>query len=170
MSAPTMLQQKASRICPSFTPQQSTDTAEVVDPVTPRSNWKGAWQQRVPRAGQSNVVHNDSLESIESPVSPHMPTKLDQLQSADDGQREHCSPTSSNISRDRQTRLLSREQSFARVAAKNQHAKIEPFQAWAVDTGQWGGRELTLEDPDPFKSLPSVTEVSLQGWMAASET
>jgi hypothetical protein len=99
-----------------------------------------------------------------------MPTNLDQLQSADDGQGEQCSPTSSDISHDRQTQLLSREQSFARVAAENQHAKREPFQAWAVDTGQWGGRELTPGDPDPLKSLPSVTEVSLQDWMAASET
>ncbi len=99
-----------------------------------------------------------------------MPTKLDQLQSADDGQGEQCSLTSFDISRNRQTRSLSREQSFARVAAENQNAKIEPFQAWAVDTGQWGGRELTLEDPDPFKGLPTVTEVSLQDWMAASET
>jgi hypothetical protein len=97
-----------------------------------------------------------------------MPTKLEQLQSADDGQGEQsrCSPTFS----DRQTRSLSREQSFARVAAENQHAKIEPFQAWAVDMGQWGGRELTLEDLDPSKSLPTVTEVSLQDWMATSET
>ncbi len=76
------------------------------------------------------------------------------------------------ISRDRQTRLLSKEQSFVRVAAENQHAKIEPFQVWAVDTGLWGGRdsELTPEDPDPSKSLPTVTEVSLQDWMTTSES
>jgi len=50
--------------------RHSTDMNEVVvpvsprvDPVSPRSNWKGAWQQRVPHAGQSNVVHNASLES-----------------------------------------------------------------------------------------------------------
>ncbi len=141
--------------------RHSTDMNEVVvpvsprvDPVSPRSNWKGAWQQRVPHAGQSNVVHNASPESIESPVPPHMPANLDQLQSADDGLGEQRSPTSSDISRDRQTRSLSREQSFARVAAENQHAKIELFQAWAVDTGHWGGRELTPEDSDPLKSLP----------------
>ncbi len=99
-----------------------------------------------------------------------MLANLDQLQSADNGQGEQHSPTFSDISSDRQTRLLFREQSFARVAAENQHAKIEPFQAWAVDTGQWGGRELTPEDPDPLKSLPSVAEVSLQDWMAAAET
>ena len=142
--------------------RHSTDPNEVVDPVTPRSIWKGAWQQRVPRAGQSNVVHNDSLESIESPISPHMPTKLDQLQSADDGQGEQCSPTSSDISRDRQTRSLSREQSFARVAAENQHAKLEPFQVWVVDIGRWGGMELASEDPNPSKNSPAVSEVPLK--------
>jgi hypothetical protein len=62
----------------------------------------------------------------------------------------------SDIPRDRQTRLLSIKQSFVRVAAENQHAKIEPFQAWAVDTGQWGGRELTPEDPDSSKSSPTI--------------
>ncbi len=91
--------------------RHATDTNEVVDPVSPRvdpvsprSNWKGAWQQRVPHAGQSNVVHNASLESIESPVPQHMPANLDQLQSVDNGQGEQRSPTSSDISRDRQTR------------------------------------------------------------------
>jgi hypothetical protein len=65
---------------------------------------------------------------------------------------------------------LSSAQSFAKVAAENQHVKIEPFQAWAVDTSQWGGRELTPEDPDPSKSLSSVAEVTLQDWMDAAET
>ncbi len=57
-----------------------------------------------------------------------------------------------------------------RVAAKNQHAKLEPFPAWVVDIGQWGGRELAPEDSDPSKSSPTVSEVFLQDWMATSET
>ncbi len=78
-----------------------------VDPVSPRSNWKDAWQQQVPHAGQSNVVHNASLESTESPVPPHLPANLDQPLSANDVHGEQRSSTSSDISRDRQSRSLS---------------------------------------------------------------
>jgi hypothetical protein len=53
-----------------------------------------------------------------------------------------------------------------RVAAENQHAKLEPFQVWTVDIGQWGGRELASEDPNPSKNSLAVSEVSLKDWMA----
>jgi hypothetical protein len=144
--------------------RQSSDMEEVVDPVTSRPSWKGAQQKCA--QGARHITRSGSLESIESSDSPHTPDEPAQLKQADYSHDRQCFPNRSDTPRDRQ-QPLSREQSFVRVAAENQHAKIEPFQVWAVDIGQWGGRELVFEDP---KNSPAVSEVSLKDWMATSET
>ncbi len=119
----------------------SSSTDEITNSVTFRSSEKESRQKRVQRVQQYVVCH-DSPESLESSVSPHMPTELEHCQSANDGHDEQSFPASSDTPRDKQTRSLSREQSFARVAAENQHATIEPFQAWVVETGQFQKTEI----------------------------
>ena len=60
------------------------------------------------------------------------------------------------------------------MATENQHVENESFQAWSVETGQWGGRAIDVPDvtsptsctrPEP--RIPSAT--SLLDWVASSE-
>ncbi len=86
------------------------------------------------------------LDELEPQVSLNPNVMPEQLQTIETGQREANSSTPSEHLRSQQTQSLSREQSFVRVAAENQQAKIEPFDAWMVKVGQWGGRTLTPDD------------------------
>ena len=103
-------------------------------------------------------------------------TSSEPSQHHDDGELQagmSCS-TFSECPRGQQHRKRSREQSLSQVAAENQHGEHEPFQAWSVETGQWGGRVMeapatvnptSRASPEPGASLA----MTLLDWVASSE-
>ena len=155
---------------------QSSDDARI-DPVTPEPNLQRDNRMDAPRpANRSEESRNPEGSPAGPHVSSHSHTTPRQLQS--EGADEllvaanSSAPVVSECSRS--CRKATREQSLAQVAAENQHAKNESFQAWMVETGQWGGRvvgapETTSPSPDVRPGPTAASAATLQDWVGSSE-
>ena len=157
--------------------QDQNSDGPQADPVIPQSELQRGNAMGVPRQKNQSEESRNPEGSPEDPhVSAHSHTTPQQPQS--DGADELLVETSTSApaerSQDQRHRKLSREQSLAQVAAENQHAKSESFQAWTVETGQWGGRVLGApEAPNSTSNMllgpKAPSAATLQDWVASSE-
>ena len=104
------------------------------------------------------------------------PMSTEPCQHQDDGESQvdvNC-PAILEYPRDQQHRKLSREQSQTQVANENQRVENESFQAWSVETGQWGGRvtDVPVATSPTSNTRPEprvTTAATLLDWVASSE-
>ena len=119
---------------------------------------------------------------VDPQVSPRLVTTLEALPDVSESskvgdQGNKIDPAPPEGPNNQHLPKLTREQSFVWVASENQQVDTEPFQAWRVETGQWGGRVIGAPESivPPLDSVPGSTsttipEVKLQDWVSISDT